>query len=145
MSGSVPEFEENLEVVHGCGTEAEAQLIVGLFQSAGIPSFLVDENLTTYQVAFASATRGFRIAVPKSRKEEAIQVLIENGYIEPALDEDIPPGASICTDCLHTVLTAGKSCTNCGAPGRWKRVSLFEKVWVVGNDKWSRKYDEPSS
>lgn len=134
-----------LEVVHGCPTEAEARLIAGLFEAAGIPSVLLDENLTTYQVVMACATRGYRIAVPRSRKEEAVQVLIENEYVDPSLQDEVPQGGTICTDCLHTVLAAGSSCPHCGAQGRWERADFFTKEWRVGEWKWRRKYEEGSS
>ncbi|MBI4347647.1 MAG: DUF2007 domain-containing protein [Elusimicrobia bacterium] len=111
----MPEAEP-LEIVFGAATEAEARLVAGLLESAGIEAVVLDENLTTYQIAVATATRGYRVAIPRSRRPEADEVLIENGYVDPDLQEDVPPGGGVCAKCLHTVLPGSSFCSNCGEP-----------------------------
>lgn len=108
-----------LEVIFGASNEPQAALVLGLLQSAGIPAVLLDGNLTTYQIVMAVATRGYRIAVPRPRAEEAEEVLIQNGFIDPDLQEAIPPGAAVCPKCLHTVLPAAPNCAKCGEPFDW--------------------------
>ena len=75
--------EEPLEIVFGAGTEAEAALVSGLLESAGIPAVVLDENLAGYDIVMAGATRGYRIAVPASRRDEAKEILVENEVLEP--------------------------------------------------------------
>lgn len=113
------EYPEGMEVAYGASTEAEASLIAGLLESAGIPAVLLDQNVTTYQIVMATANRGFRVAVPRARAEEAEEVLIENGFVDPELQKPIPPGAGVCPKCLYTVLPEWDSCGNCGEAFDW--------------------------
>jgi hypothetical protein len=118
--GTEPEGEK-FEIVFGAPNEAEAALIRGLFESAGIPAKVLDVNLNAYAVSMAIAERGYRVAVPASRAREADEVLIENGFVDPELQEDIPSGARVCAKCLHSVLQEWDSCKKCGEPFDWSR------------------------
>jgi hypothetical protein len=72
---------DDLEVIFGASSDAEAALVSGLLESAGIASVILDQNLTTCQIVMASAARGYRIAVPSKDRDEANEALVEGGFI----------------------------------------------------------------
>jgi hypothetical protein len=72
---------DDLEVIFGASSDAEAALVSGLLESAGIASVILDQNLTTCQIVMASAERGYRIAVPSKDRDEANEALVEGGFI----------------------------------------------------------------
>ncbi len=114
--------EDQLEVIFGARSGAEAGLVVGFLESAEIPALILDENLTSYQIVMAHAVRGYRIAVPASRRDEAREALIEGGFIDPELQKDVPPDATVCPKCSYIILADWDECHECGEPFDWSQI-----------------------
>ena len=81
---------DDLEVIFGASSDAEAALVSGHLDSAGIASVILDQNLTTCQIIMASAAHGYRIAVSSKDRDAANEALVEGGFI--SLDQETQPG-----------------------------------------------------
>ncbi len=65
--------DENLVVVHECGSESEADLAKGALQSAGIDAMIQSETAGHYHLGWASAS--FKLLVREDDAADAREVL----------------------------------------------------------------------
>lgn len=69
-------------------TPVESAVVCSRLASEGIEYFLQDELTTQVQPFYSNAVGGVKLKVLRSDYERAIEILIADGYIEPAEEKD---------------------------------------------------------
>lgn len=93
MPTELPPGGDELETVARCNDAVEAQLLMNLLQSEGIPASLADAHLIQAYQLLSIAIGGVRVRVPARHVADAQRIIAAFEAGEYALDEDCDPGA----------------------------------------------------